>query len=254
MNYAFMWAIDTYQYVPARLQGCVNDILAAKSVTKFTTTTKTNSTATKANILAGMNSLVTKAKSGDHLLFVESGHGTKVADVNGDELEGFDECFVPYDAIDYRGRVNFSNLIKDDEIAAILAQVKYGVSVDFVCDSCYSGSATRGLDFLKWTPRVIPGPLAKGRKAKRAISVIDGINHCAWEACTDMQTAAEGTVNGVHRGLFSYMFWNAINEFRSTKTRAEIYEIVKANVVAMRSNQTPVLECSQSESLELPFV
>lgn len=250
-NYAFMWAVNNYLYPPAGLQGCERDILDIKASIApwgFSCSTPMNSQATQAAILAGMQATVNKAVSGDCILFYESGHGTKMKDSSGDEPDGFDECFVPYDAITATGKVVASKLITDDHVRTILNTVKPGVTVVFGCDSCYSGSATRCLDWGQFTPRVIAGPKTNGVKASKVVNLIPGLNHIAIEACTEFQTAAEGTVGGVRRGLFSYCFGKALRTYGATKTRAELFEIVRANVTKLNPAQTPIMECTAEEA------
>merc|ERR1719386_252614 len=52
---------------------------------------------THANVIAAMQWLVAGAKSGDSLFFHYSGHGTSLADDDGDEEDGQDEALVPVD-------------------------------------------------------------------------------------------------------------------------------------------------------------
>ncbi len=57
-----------------------------------------NARATKSNIRDAFAALCRQVGSGDIVYVHFSGHGQQVTDVNGDEEDGLDESFVPYDA------------------------------------------------------------------------------------------------------------------------------------------------------------
>ncbi|KAI7744213.1 hypothetical protein M8C21_019460, partial [Ambrosia artemisiifolia] len=56
-------------------------------------------TPTRHNILMALEWLTKGSRSGDSLVFYYAGHGSHVADVNGDERDGLDEAICP---VDYR--------------------------------------------------------------------------------------------------------------------------------------------------------
>ncbi len=62
-------------------------------------TTLVNKEATKAGILTAFESLSNRCKKGDVVYIHFSGHGQQVTDVNGDEDDGWDEAWIPYDAM-----------------------------------------------------------------------------------------------------------------------------------------------------------
>ncbi|MEM9672090.1 MAG: caspase family protein [Bacteroidota bacterium] len=109
--------------------------------------------ATRAGITQAIQQqLVEKAQPGSIAVLHYSGHGQQVFDDNADELDGFDEAIVPYDAPE---RVEGSNAsytggkhLRDDELGSLLKEVrqKIGPSGDLivVLDACHSGTATRG--------------------------------------------------------------------------------------------------------------
>jgi metacaspase-1 len=109
-----------------------------------------DSAATRDGILAGLDWLTTTAGPGDVVVFHYSGHGHRITDDNGDELDGYDEVLVPYGApadlhaTTYHGERH----IRDDELGARLAvlrrKVAPGGAVLVTIDACFSGSATRG--------------------------------------------------------------------------------------------------------------
>jgi hypothetical protein len=131
--------VDTYPTKP--LEGCVNDsevweALLKKS--KFDVQTLRNAKATRANILSALESLVRESRRGDELVFQYAGHGTQVEDLNGDEVDRFDEALVP---VDYES----GQLLIDDDIYEVCATLKRktDVTLTFFMDCCNSGSNTR---------------------------------------------------------------------------------------------------------------
>jgi hypothetical protein len=107
--------------------------------------------ATKANIIKSLESLITQSSKSDVVVFHFSGHGQQIADKNGDELDGYDEALIPYDArktasAQYQGEKH----LLDDELNGLLYRLreKVGIKGDviFFLDACHSGTATRGTE------------------------------------------------------------------------------------------------------------
>ena len=107
-----------------------------------------NEEATKSAIVSAFDSLCRSCGRGDKVYVHFSGHGQQVTDTDGDEEDGWDEAWVPYDAqpyytSSYRG----DNHLIDDEINTHLARIKKNIGPSgrlvVVVDACHSGSATR---------------------------------------------------------------------------------------------------------------
>ena len=76
-----------------------NDIDLIKTKLKgFSIKELRNSSATYDNIISELRSLERESKEGDTIYIHLSGHGQPVEDYNGDELDGWDESFIPFDA------------------------------------------------------------------------------------------------------------------------------------------------------------
>lgn len=106
--------------------------------------------ATRDGILGALDRLIARAQEGDAVVVHYSGHGHRISDDNGDELDGYDEILVPWGApatvraAGYRGEKH----IRDEEFGARLALLRSRVgapgSVTVMIDACFSGSGTRG--------------------------------------------------------------------------------------------------------------
>ena len=92
----------------------------------------TDHRATRAAVTSAIDRLTRQLGRGDMLVFFFSGHGNRVSDQDGDELDGLDETIALYDGG-----------MSDDELAALLAQ---GPQRELVAlDSCYSGGFQRDI-------------------------------------------------------------------------------------------------------------
>jgi hypothetical protein len=245
MKTAAVIAINNYPGTSNDLTGCLNDAADALATLKakgFTCTTYYDSKATKAQILAGIKSAFSCARSGDSVAIVYSAHGSQVRDSSGDEADGWDEVLCPADWPKY---------VSDDDIRAILATVPAGVNVDVIFDCCHSGTGTREIG-QTYTIRSLPPIVGKvshpGHKTKAA--VIANLNHCLWAGCKDGQTSAELSIGGKVRGAFSYYLWK---EIRAGGTRSAIMARVCKQVAALGLDQIPQLEASKAEMLQAPF-
>jgi uncharacterized caspase-like protein/Tfp pilus assembly protein PilF len=100
----------------------------------------TDDEATRENIRKNIEGWLKRkiAKKDDLVLVYFSGHGTQIIDTDGDEIDGLDECLVPWDVdID-----DNSSLISDDEFAYWIRNLQ-SERVLIIFDNCFSGGAAR---------------------------------------------------------------------------------------------------------------
>jgi len=113
--------------------------------------------ATKEGILNAIKQLESKLKAGDVAVIHLSCHGQQIQDYNFDEIDGYDEAIIPYDApvdmqhvsnIDFKGIYTNQNHLIDDEFGIQMdnLRTKLGPNGDLVVfiDACHSGTGTRG--------------------------------------------------------------------------------------------------------------
>jgi hypothetical protein len=138
---AFCVGINDYPYEGSDLNGCVNDAKAWVNllINHFDFPGSdvkiiTDSQATKRNIINGIKDLLVGTRSGDVLVFTNSSHGSYIAETSGDE-PNYDEILCPYDVAD--------NVIVDDELRELFAEIPEAVSLTVISDSCFSGTVTR---------------------------------------------------------------------------------------------------------------
>lgn len=107
-----------------------------------------NEMATKAALVSAFEDLADRCKAGDVVYVHFSGHGQQVTDLDGDEDDGLDEAWIPYDA--YRVCCSADDGSKhfiDDEINFLLAGIRRKVGPDgrilVVVDACHSGHSSK---------------------------------------------------------------------------------------------------------------
>jgi hypothetical protein len=264
---ALLVGINNYRGIN-NLQGCINDVTNVRSVLKsyFSFTNKnirvlTDERATKNNILSRLTKMVEEAQKGDFLIFQFSGHGSQIRDRDNDELsDHLDELICPFD-------MNWDNgFITDDILRNILTQLKKGVSMEIILDSCHSGTGTRDIllgsmegfemnGFVK--NRFLRPPvdiecryqgdedkLAPTRTFRADPEIV--LNHILWAGCKDNQTSADALIDGQYNGAFSYYFCKHIRESGGNLTREELLTRVKNSLRYNNYDQSPQLECQNN--------
>ena len=208
--------VDDYPQPQHRLSGCVNDAQTwAEALARlgFQTRLLVNGQATRAGIEDGLRELISGSRSGDVIVLQYAGHGTNVADLDGDEADGRDEALCPVD-------FDSGALFIDDDIARLFATLPGGVNFTVFMDCCHSGTNTRVAVGLP------PGALARpaGSKARfvppnpaldrahadfrqrhpafaRALRAggtggEEAMRHVKFSACLDSEVALESGGNG----------------------------------------------------------
>ncbi len=113
--------------------------------------TLANKQATKTKIVSAFHQLASKCSKGDIVYIHFSGHGQLVTDLNGDDQNGWDEAWIPYDAyLSYCDSDTGEKHLIDDETNVLLTNIKNKIGSDgallVVVDACHSGGSTRGND------------------------------------------------------------------------------------------------------------
>lgn len=112
--------------------------------------TLVNAEATKRNIVARFKELTSRCCKGDVVYIHFSGHGQLMTDTDGDEEDGYDEAWIPYDAyLKYNAKDRGEKHLSDDEIGRLLAVIRDKVGEEgqllVVVDACHSGDSSRKL-------------------------------------------------------------------------------------------------------------
>lgn len=187
----------------------------------FKVTTLTNKSATHSSIEKSFKKLSQSIQPGDIVYIQLSGHGQAVEDENEDEVDGWDEAFIPYDAKRcykenvYRGE----NHLLDDELNNHLNAIRKKIGgngiVYVVIDACHAGSSYRGdetddsvyirgtdIGFSKSGKPYMP---KIDKRGNIRISTENGMAPIVMlEACRSYQVNTEIKENGQYYGPMSY--------------------------------------------------
>ncbi|PHT35835.1 Metacaspase-1 [Capsicum baccatum] len=137
----------TYRGHPRSLKGSINDVLSMRYFlveklgfpnTSILVLTEDERDPykypTMANIRLPLRWHVHGCQPGDSLVFHYSGHGTRVRNQDGEEIDGHDESLCPVD-YETEGR------ILDDEISnTIVRPLPRGATLHGIIDTCFSGT------------------------------------------------------------------------------------------------------------------
>ena len=254
------------------LRGCVNDVedmantLVILGYESANMRIITDSRATKEGILEGLKWLIKGAKKDDKLVFFYSGHGSRVPDFNGDELDRLDEIICPHD-MDFGG-----NYISDDDFKELFKTIPKGVNLEAILDSCHSGTATRGfnpdnciknkylnppIDFafhINYNPSFKTMGLLKRPQEGKERKIVEGLNHTLWAGCKDNQTSQELEINGKVRGVLSYHLCEILRRSSGNITKKAFYKLLAGAIKRGGFEQIPQLETSSEELKEKVFV
>ncbi len=158
---ALLIGIGNYRIEKAKLPGVGEDLAMMREValtlgfTDSQIKVLADSQATLQGIRDAVSDwLVDQTSAGDRVLFYHSGHGSRIADADGDEDDGSDEALLPFDfqEIPLPGEEKLlRNVLLDDELGRLLAAIPAREVVALV-DSCHSGTMTRSVGG-RWTSK-----------------------------------------------------------------------------------------------------
>lgn len=187
-----------------QLNGCLNDVtnLKTRIETQYgfnnivTMTDDTLTKPTRNNIINGISNLLKNSSEGDILFLSFSGHGTNVADTNGDEKDGKDELIVPLDF----------NCISDDELKSLIqSNLKKNVTLFALFDCCHSGTM---LDLkYQYFDDNQSNTIIENTNAYETLGDLIMISGCMEE-----QTSADAYINSSYQGAMTWSFLNVTDK------------------------------------------
>jgi hypothetical protein len=279
--FAFLVGIDNYPAPVPRLSGCTNDIEAIENYLRGRTAKDQfdlrlhkllNEQATRQAVIDGFRKHLQQAGKDDVALFYYSGHGSQEAapeEFWAVEPDHMDETLVCFDSRELDGWD-----LADKELAYLIHDVaEKGPQVVIIMDCCHSGSGTRDVareTSVRWAPadrreRSLDTFLfARGSeessrsveldaKPKNWTDLPEG-RHILMAACRDDETAKEYYADGKPWGAFSYFLRNTLESANGPLTYRELFKQAQSRVRSNLYNQSPQLEASRSDDVDLPFL
>jgi hypothetical protein len=216
---------------------------------------------TKAGIVTAFQALIQKASKGDIVIVHFSSHGQQIWDDNGDELDGYDEAIVPYDAGVYfeTGVYEGERHLRDDELGALVDALREKVgpegNVLLILDSCHSGTGTRGLrqyrgTEIKFQPEGYKPTVREGRDAGFLEDQAKRGEGTEKAPMVLLSGASQDEVNyeyydyysGFNYGSLSYAFSKYFSSATNSTTYRTLFDKIQVEMSNIASNQTPQIE------------
>lgn len=180
-----------------------------------------NKQATKSGITSAFSQLAEKCRKGDTVYIHFSGHGQQITDVNGDEDDGWDEAWIPYDAMyAYSNSYKGEKHLIDDEIASWMIKIKNKVGTSghllLVVDACHSGDSSRNdIEDEEICIRGAEKDFIIPLKKKPVKTTKTKENWLTLTACRDFQVNCEvRTTSGGFYGILSYALCKSYADFK----------------------------------------
>lgn len=222
---ALLFGINNYPGGENDLDGCVNDIdLAESKLQGFQIRKFQDTLVTIKNFIAQIRYAILNSVVGDVLYIHYSGHGTYVEDLNGDEVDGYDEALYLYDGP-----------LIDDELNTLLQLTPEGVTVVLLLDSCFSGSATRN----PHKARFMPPKFEKKEHLRIKRGWYENLKWIVISGCGENQTSADALINGKYNGAFTYY---AMNTLVGSMTYQTWFNKIREFLPSREFEQAPTLE------------
>jgi hypothetical protein len=227
-----------------------------------------NSRATKAAIISALTQLSEKAKKDDIVVIHFSCHGQQIRDqktieLGKDEDDGYDEAFLPYDAMPKYNPTGYKgeNHLRDDDLFPLLLNIRKKLgsngSLLVLLDACHSGTGTRDESFAVTRGEPVPfqdpeNPLdsvinLSAAEAKQGFfdSQADSLsNMVVISASSPHQVNKQVIINNEELGSLSYSFYKALTETTEGNTYELLFEKIRATMQAFIPEQIPMMEGS----------
>ena len=244
------------------LRGCVNDVERMRQLltTKFgfepaNVVVLKDAGATRGVIIeAFRRELTAKAGLGDIVLFHYSGHGSRMPDANGDEVDRYDETIVPHDS-----RQGGVYDLSDDELNGLLRELSQKTrNVTVILDSCHSGTALRAAGLaIRQIPdddRTPPPPADFAWSPRGITEGPDGIrprdsSYVLIAGSGPQQFSNEFEAEGHRFGVLTYHLARALESAGPETTYRDIRDRVRAEVSALFPSQVPEMEGALADAV-----
>ncbi|SJL02290.1 related to Metacaspase-1 [Armillaria ostoyae] len=244
-----------YRGQPHELKGCINDArhirdflmhhwgYKSEDIVMLTDdSTNPRSQPTRKNMLDGMRWLVKNAQPHDSLFFHYSGHGGQTRDLDGDEVDGFDEVIFP---VDFKRQ----GQIIDDEMHAIMVKpLPSGCRLTALFDCCHSGTAL-DLPYVYGPDGRLKRQMITRSARKLKSTPADVIS---WSGSKDDQTSADTLQGGVAVGAMSYAFVSSLRK-NPEQSYQELLRSVR-KILHPKYSQKPQLGSSHHINTNLRFI
>ena len=225
-----------------------------------------NEDAKKQGIVNELKNLANNISEGDIVVVHFSEHGQQIRDnENMDEIDGYDESVIPYDAqlyfsSDYKGE----NHLRDDEITVLLNNIRSKLGKDgnvlVILDSCHSGTATRGLSKSRGTSIKFeePGYSPPENSDQDNFSEIEeSVDNSDLASMVVISGASQEELNYEYfdknsetsYGSLSYALSKALSDATPETTYRALFDIIQVEMSIIAPWQSPQIEGDVDERI-----
>jgi hypothetical protein len=248
-KFAVCVGINDYPGSGNDLSGCVNDANDWEAELKrrsFRVTKLLDRQATKKGIVSALNTTIGQAKSGDVVVFTYSGHGSWQPDRDGDEPDGRDEGWCPYD-------LSSAGLLTDDEMYELFGSLAKGARLVMLSDSCHSGTVARmappagdsapRIRFLPPERFLKPAQLRIADRIRRTTRAAAVKPHRALliSGCMDYEYSYDASFGGRANGAYTYFALKALQKLKATATYLDWHAAIRKALPNQSHPQSPNL-------------
>jgi len=220
-----------------------------------------DASAKKADIINALKDLESKSSPGGVVVIHFSGHGQQIEDDNSDEIDGYDESIIPFDARKSftKGIYEGENHLRDDELNIYLGKIRSRLGKDgsmlVILDACHSGTGTRGNAMARGTQEVFstPGYTPDGKdgnengfvegKSENEVNNIILAPLVLISGASQNQLNFEYTTNdNISYGSLSYAFSKVLQKASQSTTYRSMFDQIKNVMSSIAPNQSPQIE------------
>jgi len=215
-----------------------------------------NENAKKQGITEQILALSEKVKKGDIVVIHFSGHGQQIMDNGADELDGYDESLIPFDAkLYFSSKYQGENHLRDDEMTSLLNTLRNNLGdtgdVLVILDSCHSGTGTRGLAKSRGTDVKFRSPDYDPAEKKDEDNFSDiETDDSNFASLVVLSGASQEELNyeyidrnnGSSYGSLSYSFSKALAEATPETTYRALFDKIKVEMSMIAPKQSPQIE------------
>ena len=227
--------------------------------------------ATKAQILKAFQNLTSQTRPNDYIYIHFSGHGQQMVDDSGDEADGLDEAFIPFDAR-FRfvpGVYEGENHLCDDELERLIEAIRRRAgdsgNVTVVIDACHSGTGTRipeEEEYIRGTSYIFAPPYHEtgaidAENFRLSLKKSTGLSPLTvFSACQPDQINYEyrtSDIPATYYGSLTFFFCELMNGYKATDTNHSFFLRLKKNMEnhfnRKNRKQTPHFESTDIENI-----
>jgi hypothetical protein len=223
-----------------------------------------DSQASKQLLVRELKNLAANVNPGDIVVIHYSGHGQQIQDNDGEEIDGYDEAIIPWDAqIRWSDKYHGENHLRDDEIKSLTDELRARLGPDgnllLVLDACHSGTASRGLASCRGTE------LKFSEEGYNPSPTSDNGNYGDLSVDPPAKMATMVTISGASQhelnfeyydqekdtsyGSLSYAFSKALSSTGKNTTYRGLFDMIKVDMSTIAPRQSPQIEGDVDQKL-----